>query len=101
MIEIIIKPVLTEKTLIQSSKGVFTFMVDLSANKNQIALAINKLYNVHVVSVKTLRLPGKTRRVGKKMTYITKSDWKKAIVMLKKGEAIEAFQISHEDPAKK
>ena len=101
MQDVIIRPILTEKSLQAVAKGFFTFAVKITANKNNIAKAVADTYKVHVRDVRTIRMPGKARRVGKKMFTIQKPDWKKTIVLLAKGETIDAFQITGSDSAAK
>ncbi|MFO1519773.1 MAG: 50S ribosomal protein L23 [bacterium] len=89
--EIIKRPLITEKsTLLKEQQQQYAFEVDLNANKNQIRGAVESLFKVHVLDVKTLRVRGKYRRVGKSMGK--RSNWKKAVVTLKKGEKIEFFE---------
>lgn len=95
MKEILIKPLITEKmTNISAAQGKYGFLVNVSSNKIEIAKAIEKKFNVHVTSVRTIKHPGKTktqfRRSGR-FTGKTPS-YKKAIVTLKKGETIELFE---------
>ena len=85
--DIIIAPVITEKSAYAADKNVYTFKVAKSANKIEIKKAIEALFNVHVVSVNTLITKAKDKRVGK-YTGKTKT-YKKAIVSLKDGESIE------------
>lgn len=89
--EIIKKPLITEKAARQSDlSNRYSFAVSLGSNKNQIKLAIEKLYDVKVISVKTNITPGKKKRSGKfgkkKLTPV-----KKALVELEKGQKIEFF----------
>lgn len=88
---IIKRPVISEKGTLQSENlGVYAFEVKGCANKNQIKQAVEKLFNVNVLSVRTMNVHGKTKRVGR---FVTKrSNWKKASVTLKKGQKIEFIQ---------
>lgn len=78
--EIIIRPIITEKSNEDMQLGKYTFEVAKNANKISIANAIEKLFEVKVLSVNTMNVKGKEKRVGvhKGMT----SDWKKAIVTI-------------------
>jgi large subunit ribosomal protein L23 len=98
----IVRPCITEKTLTLASKGWYTFVVGVQAEKQQIAKYISDYYKVTVLDVRTIHMHGKMRRVGKKSTYVKKSDWKKAMVHLAKGQKIDAFEITSEveKPAK-
>ena len=88
MKDIIIAPVVTEKTAAMAENGkTYTFKVAKSANKIQIAQAIESAFNVKVESVRTLNTKSKAKRVGR-YTGKTKT-YKKAIVTLRDGNSIE------------
>ena len=78
--EIIIAPVITEKSNDQMQMGKYTFEVNKKATKVEIANAVEKLFNVKVLNVNTMTVKGKTKRVR----YVEgkTSDWKKAIVII-------------------
>ena len=85
---IIKKPIVTEKAAVMKEKNnKYTFMVDKDANKFQIKQAIETLFKVKVESVHTANYLGKAKRMGVHSGY--KSDWKKAIVKLGKGQEIQ------------
>lgn len=87
---VIIKPLITEKsTHQQNTRNTYAFKVNPSANKQQIKQAVEKLYEVKVVDVRTLNRRGKPRRSKFKMT--TTSAWKRAIVVLDENSRIELF----------
>ena len=78
--EIIIAPVVTEKSNDELQEGKYTFKVNKKATKVEIAKAVEKLFEVKVLKVSTITVKGKTKRVGR---YEGKtSDWKKAIVTI-------------------
>ena len=78
--EIIIKPVVTEKSNDGLQEGKYTFKVNPKATKVEIAQAVEKLFNVKVLKVSTMHVNGKNKRVG---YHVGKtSDWKKAIVTI-------------------
>ncbi|MBR1812760.1 MAG: 50S ribosomal protein L23 [Lachnospiraceae bacterium] len=89
--DVILKPVITEKTMNQMSEKKYTFYVHTEATKTQIAEAVEKLFaGTKVASVNTMNLDGKTKRRG--MVYGKTSKKKKAIVQLAEGSAdIEVF----------
>lgn len=88
MKDIIIAPVVTEKSAAMAENGkTYTFKVAKSANKTQIAQAIESAFNVKVESVRTLNTKSKAKRVGR-YTGKTKT-YKKAIVTLCDGSSIE------------
>ena len=88
--DIIIKPIITERSMDALQSGKYTFKVDKNANKIEIADAVEKLFDVKVAKVNTLNCNGRTKRVGR---YVGKTaDWKKAIVTLKEdSKTIESF----------
>ena len=90
MHDLLLKPVITEKTTMMMSDGKYTFKVPLRANKVEIRKAVEAVFGVKVKSVATLRTMGKFKRMGQ---YIGKRpDYKKAIVTLQEGETIEFFE---------
>ena len=87
---IIIQPLLTEKSNLIKADNKYTFKVAKSANKIQIKYALKVLYNVQAVDCRTISMKGKVKRQGR---FVGKtSSWKKAIVTLKKGETISLFE---------
>ena len=80
--DVLIRPVITEKSTMLMEEGKYTFRVPLTANKVQIRQEVEK--------VATIRVLGKTKRMGR--TQGKRSDYKKAIVTLKAGESIEFFE---------
>ena len=88
--DIIRKPMITEKTMAAMAENKYTFIVHQSANKVQVKRAIEEIFNVKVEDVKTMRVEGKTKRVG---VHIGKrADYKKAIVKLAEVSSIEFFE---------
>ena len=85
--DIIIAPVITEKSASNAQNNVYTFKVAKSATKTEIKWAVEKAFNVNVLKVNTLVTKPKDKRVGK-YTGKTKT-YKKAIITLKDGESIE------------
>jgi large subunit ribosomal protein L23 len=89
--EVIRRPIVTEKSNIgREENNVVTLAVDPRANKHDIQRAVEALFDVKVVEVRTMRMPRKTRRVGKTMGR--KPEWKKAIVRLAEGQMIEFYE---------
>jgi len=78
--EIIIKPIVTEKSNMNIQEGKYTFKVNKKANKVEIAKAVEKLFEVKVLKVNTINVNGKEKRVG--ATSGKRPDWKKAIVTI-------------------
>ena len=89
--DIILKPVITERSMDDLQAGKYTFKVAADANKTEIKKAVEKLFDVKVAKVNTLNVNGKAKRVGR---YAGKtSDWKKAIITLTAdSKAIEFFE---------
>ncbi len=89
--DVIIKPIITEKTMGGMPNKKYTFKVSKSAGKIEIAKAIEEIFKVKVLKVNTLNMRGKMRRKGKFQGYT--SSWKKAYVTLKpESKAIEFFE---------
>jgi large subunit ribosomal protein L23 len=89
--EIVKKPLITEKSTIQKeAHNQLTFEVDRGANKIEIRRAVEKVFNVKVVDVRTMQMKGKAKRFGR--TIGRRRHWKKAIVTLAKGEYVEFFE---------
>ncbi len=90
--DIIKKPLVTEKgTRLKEQGNFYVFAVAEEANKIEIKAAVEKLFNVKVISVNTAIMHGKTRRLGRRIGV--KSDWKKAYVLLEKGQKITALEV--------
>lgn len=89
--EIIRKPLITEKSTQQKEENrQYVFEVDPKANKIEIKAAVEQLFKVKVIKVRTLNVLGKIKRLGRK--YGKRPDWKKAIVTLKEGDRIDFFE---------
>ena len=78
--EIIVKPIITEKSSTSIEEGKYTFKVAKKATKIQIANAVEALFNVKVTNVNTITVKGKEKRVGANTGK--RPDWKKAIVTI-------------------
>jgi len=89
--DIIIRPIITEKTNIQKTlSNQLSFEVDRRANRVEIKKAIEHIFKVNVSSVRTMQVEGKVKRRGR--TIGKRRNWKKAIVQLMPGERIEFFE---------
>jgi len=88
--DVLKKPVLTEKSLtLMENENKYTFDVDVHANKFEIKNAVEKLFNVKVLSVNVMNVRPKTKRLGK---YVGKTNRRrKAIVKLAEGNKIDLF----------
>ena len=78
--DIILKPIITEKSMIGMENKKYTFKVATDANKIEIAKAAETLFGVDVKKVHTMNVRGRAKRVGQSKGY--RSDWKKAIITL-------------------
>jgi large subunit ribosomal protein L23 len=87
--EVIIRPVVSERSYDLMAEGKYTFEVAAKAPKEEIAAAVEKIFNVHVKKVNTMWVKPKNKRVR----YVTGKTrtWKKAVVTLAEGEQIEVF----------
>ena len=90
--EIIIAPMLTEKSLLEKENhNRYMFKVRINANKIEIKKAIEKVFSVKVVKINTIRMKGKPKRMGKYEGR--RPDWKKAIVTLQADHKIPDFEV--------
>jgi large subunit ribosomal protein L23 len=88
--QVIIRPVVSEKSYALMADGKYTFRVHDRAHKTQIASAVEEIFGVHVRSVKTSKVNSKPKRRG--LHSGRTRAWKKAIVQLAPGERIELFE---------
>ena len=88
--DIVLRPVISEKSYDMIEHNRYTFEVAKTATKPQIADAVSEIFGVTVTSVNTMNVKGKPRRV--RVAKGKTRDWKKAIVSLKEGDSIEFFQ---------
>ncbi|MDR3271506.1 MAG: 50S ribosomal protein L23 [Peptococcaceae bacterium] len=87
--DVLLRPVVSEKSVGLMEENKYTFWVAPEANKIEVKYAVEKMFKVKVVEVRTMNVKGKMKRVGR---YTGKtSDRKKAIVTLKSGDRIEGF----------
>jgi len=90
-VQVIIKPLVTEKSNIQKEVGnQIAFVVDKRANKIEIGHAVEQAFKVKVLKVRTANMSGKFKRLGR--TFGKRADWKKAIVTLAPGDRIDFFE---------
>jgi large subunit ribosomal protein L23 len=88
--QVLLRPVISEKSYEQITQNRYTFKVHPDAHKTQIRQAVEELFDVKVVGVNVVKVQAKPKRRG--LTRGTKPGWKKAIVELKAGDSIEIFQ---------
>ncbi len=88
--DVIIRPVVSEKSYAGLEQNTYTFLVDPRSNKTEIKEAVQAIWNVQVVSVRTLNRRGKVKR--RRFTSGKRPDQKRALVTLAEGDRIEIFE---------
>ena len=88
--DVLLRPIITEKSSLMMQENKYTFKVPVTANKTELRQAVESIWNVKVLSVATIRVNGKTKRMG--MHVGKTSDYKKAIVKLAEGQTIPVFE---------
>lgn len=96
--DVIVSPVITEKTTEQMETSLYTFVVNERANKHEIAKAVEALWDVKVEGVRTMRYPGKAKRallgrMAKNWNLGRRASYKKAVVQLVQGDEIEFYEM--------
>lgn len=92
MQNIIISPIITEKSMKAGEGGKYSFIVSKLASKTAIKEAVGSMFKVSVINVQTSIVKGRQKRNGARRIEVTAPSWKKAIVKLKKGEKIGLFE---------
>ncbi len=87
--QVLIRPIVSEKSYVLATSGKYTFRVHPDAHKTQIKQAVEELFDVGVVSVRTVSVPSKPKRRG--YTSGRSRQWKKAIVQVGEGDSIPIF----------
>ena len=85
------RPIITEKSALLAEKAVYTFEVAKDANKVEIKKAIEEIFEVKVVAIRTVNVHRKPKRMSRYEGF--KSAYKKAIVRLEPGQTIKAFEV--------
>lgn len=88
--EVLRRPVITEKSNLMSESGQYVFEVARDANKALVKEAVETRFGVTVTDVNVMRVRGKTRRFGRRVTRT--AWWKKAIVTVAPGQKIEVYE---------
>lgn len=88
--DVLIRPLITEKTTAMMQENKYTFIVPLQSTKIEVRQAVEQIFKVKVLDVNTIRVMGKVKRMGR--TAGKRPDFKKAIVKLAQGEHIEFFE---------
>lgn len=87
---VIIRPVISEKSVHLGSANKYTFVVDKRTNASTIKAAIKELFKVKVKNVQIINVKGKPKHAGR--TKVMRASWKKAIVTLQAGQTIKLFE---------
>ncbi|MCU1460707.1 MAG: ribosomal protein [Acidimicrobiales bacterium] len=90
--DVIIRPVVSEKSYALLDAGVYTFVVHPDANKIEIRHAVEAIFNVRVTNVNTLNRKGKRKRNRRSFSFGTRPNIKRAVVTLQSGDRIELFE---------
>ncbi len=87
--DVLVKPVQTEKSVGMETGGKYTFMVHVNASKNDVTRALKEFYGADVISVNIIKLPKKTRTIGRGKEMTRRRPTKKAIVTLGTGKTLD------------
>jgi large subunit ribosomal protein L23 len=93
MHNIVIRPIITEKSMAQANTGRYTFQVVKEATKYDIKKAVEALFKVNVLAIATMTKKGGTVRTGKRRVTLVRKSWKKAIVRVQEGQKIAIFEV--------
>jgi large subunit ribosomal protein L23 len=88
--DILRRPLVTEKSTRLAEQSKYVFEVSKTACKAEVKKAVEKAFKVAVISVNIIKVPGETKKMGKRQ--VTASAWKKAVVTLKEGDKIQFFE---------
>lgn len=97
---VLIRPIITEKSMDEAGRGRFSFAVMKYATKPEIKKAVEEQFKVNAISVQTLIMKGKSRRAGKRRMKVHMSSYKKAIVKLAQGQRIDLFEVPEKETQK-
>lgn len=97
---VLIRPHLTEKSLIEASKGRYTFVVAKEANKATIQQAVKIHFNVEVANIQTRNVKGEIKVSRTSRKKIKTKNYKKAVVTLKDGKRLDIFEVTNETETK-
>lgn len=88
------RPIITEKSQAAAALSTFMFEVDANASKHDIKRAVESLYKVHVIGVRTVTFPSLIKRTGKRRLPTATSKQKRAYIQLKPGETLPLFETN-------
>lgn len=90
--DVLRKPLVTEKTAVgKEQNNTIAFEIDRNANKIEVKDAVEKIFQVSVLDVRTINVAGKTKRFGKNSGK--RANWKKAYITLKEGSKVDFFEV--------
>lgn len=92
-VAITVSPIISEKSMHDAKRGKFTFRVLRYVDKETVKRTVEQKFNVHVTTVRTSLLKGRTKRVGSFRRVISEPSWKKAVVTVLQGEKIDLFDV--------
>lgn len=98
---LILKPLFTEKTVAETSRGRYAFLVKPEATKTEVKNEVEKMFGVKVIKIQTITVHGKKYRSGKRFLQKKRADGKKAIVTLKSGQKIALFDTVNPEATQK
>ena len=90
--DVVLRPIVSEKSYALLEEGVYTFVVDPRANKTEIRQAVESIFSVRVANVNTLNRKGKRKRNRRQATFGKRPDTKRAIVTLAGDDRIDLFE---------
>ncbi|MDA1258237.1 MAG: 50S ribosomal protein L23 [Chloroflexi bacterium] len=90
LFDVLIRPIVTEKSTLLQESGKYVFQVQRKANKADVKAAVEKAFGVIVLDVNTMKIKGKSKRYGPRP--VSRPDWKKAVVTLQAGDTIQLFE---------
>ncbi len=90
--DVIVRPIVTEKSTILREEGQYVFEVNRRANKLQIKEAVESIYGVDVIRVNVMNMPAKFNRIRGRRPSKRRSEWKKAVVTVAPGQRIEELE---------
>jgi len=90
-LNVILRPIISEKSMSDAANGKYTFKVSVEATKKEIRKAVEAQFKVNVVKVSTITVKGRSSRTGARRVESVKQPFKKAITLLKTGQKISIF----------
>jgi len=93
-LDVILGPIISEKSMNDAAKGRYTFKVTVKAGKKDIKKAVEEKFKVNALKISTITIKGRSVKAGAKRTEIMRGPFKKAIVTVKAGQKIAIFDTS-------